>query len=42
MTTICMNQGGTGPNRYVRKLDDVRDPIRCNSNFGVTGHCKTG
>ena len=41
MATICMNEEGTGPNRYVREFDDVRDPIRRDSNFGVTGHCKT-
>lgn len=39
---IGMNQRGVGPNGNVRKLDDVRDPVGCDSYFSVGGHRKEG
>lgn len=42
MANICMNHRGARPDGYVRELDDVRNPVRCNSYFGVGGHRKVG
>jgi hypothetical protein len=32
---IGMNHRGAGSNGNVRKFDDVRDPVRCDSYFAV-------
>jgi hypothetical protein len=37
-----MNHRGAGPNRNLRKLDDIRDPVGFNSYFNVGGHRKEG
>ena len=39
---IGMNHGGARPNGDVRKFDDIRDPVRRDSYFGVVGHHKVG
>ena len=33
-----MDNGGTRPNGYVGKLDDIRNPVRRDSYFRVGGH----
>ena len=33
-----MDNGGARPNGYIGELDDIRNPVRCDSYFRVGGH----
>ena len=39
---IGMDHRWVGPNGNIRKLDDVRDPVGCDTYFNVGGQRKKG
>lgn len=42
MADVGMDNGGTRPNGYVSKLDDIRDPVRRDPYLRVGRHRKVG